>query len=304
MELKYDLFDMVSASIMNSEPLVIVEGKDDYQIYQTISNAINPKIQVYQVNEFENYQEGCTGVIKCMQVLQPKFAERTDNIHKIMGIIDRDARYFRGEIPDLIGLFITKHYSIDTYFATPENLRKLITKISFSAIQDISDTVLEFVQSDFYASIETLYLLSLEALTNACSRDYDAKVRYDDNPGKISAPDFINTVIPQLTTKRADLDAFALSMGLSMIDIKLIAKGKWYLHWFAHQTYPKIKELKEKCGNSLIPQCRSCRVGNFNDCLFKTKQLNYNVEILKDDLLTFIDMDECDDIIDALKNLN
>ena len=105
MKLKYDLFDMVSASIMNSEPIVIVEGKDDYQIYQTISNAVNPKIQVYQVNEFEDYHEGCTGVIKCMQVLQPKFAERAGNIHKVLGIIDRDARHFRGEIPELLGLF-------------------------------------------------------------------------------------------------------------------------------------------------------------------------------------------------------
>jgi hypothetical protein len=146
MKLKYDLFDMVSASIMNNEPLVIVEGKDDYAIYQTIANSINPNVQVYQVNEFENYEQGCTGVIKCMEILQPKFGERTDNINKILGIIDRDVRYFRGEMPDLIGLFITKHYSIETYFATHENLRKLISKLSFLPLQDIHDDVLVFVQ--------------------------------------------------------------------------------------------------------------------------------------------------------------
>jgi hypothetical protein len=113
MKLKYDLFDMVSASIMNSEPIVIVEGKDDYQIYQTISNAVNPKIQVYQV-----------------------------------------------------------------------------------------------------------------------------------------------------------------------------------------------KELKDACRNELITQCRSCKVGNYNDCLFKTKQEQYRIDLLKDDVLTFVDLAECSDIVDVLGRLN
>ena len=304
MNLKYDLFDMVSASIMNSEPIVIVEGKDDYSIYQTIANSINSQIQVYQVNEFENYEQGCTGVIKCMEVLQPKFGERPDNIHKILGIIDRDTRYFRGEIPDLIGLFITKHYSIETYFATPENLRKLISKISFQTQQDINNDVLQFVQSNFESSIDTLYLLSLEALKNAVIVGYDSSLGYDDSPNKISAPHFLREVMPILTAKKHDLDAFAVLVDVTANDIKMIAKGKWYLHWFVKETYPRIKALKEQCRNGIIMQCRSCKVGNFDDCLFKTRQENYNLEILKDDLLMFVDVIECEDIIAVLSRLN
>jgi hypothetical protein len=304
MKLKNDLFDMVSASIMNNEPLVIVEGKDDYAIYQTIANSINPNIQVYQVNEFENYEQGCTGVIKCMDILQPKFGERTDNLNKILGIIDRDVRYFRGEMPDLIGLFITKHYSIETYFATHENLRKLISKLSFLPLQDIHDDVLAFVKSDFYDSIDILYLLSLEALKNAVVRNYDSKLGYDDSPNKIAAPHFLQAVMPELRGKKADLDDFAASHNVSIEDVKLIAKGKWYVHWFVNQTYPKIKELKEQCRNEVITQCRSCRVGNYDDCLFKTRQEHYNLEILKDDLLMLVDVVECADIIEALARLN
>ena len=304
MKLKNDLFDMVSASIMNNEPLVIVEGKDDYAIYQTIANSINTHIQVYQVNEFENYEQGCTGVIKCMEILQPKFEERTDNVNKILGIIDRDARYFRGDIPNLIGLFITKHYSIETYFATQENLRKLINKLSFLPLQDINNDVLTFVQTDFLSSIDTLYLLSLEALKNAVIPNYDSKLGYDDSPNKIAAPHFLQAIVPELTRKKADLDDFATSQNVSIQDIKLIAKGKWYVHWFVNKTYPKIKELKEQCRNAAITQCRSCRVGNYADCLFKTRQENYSIEMLKDDLLMFIDVVECQDIIEALTQLH
>jgi Protein of unknown function (DUF4435) len=304
MKLKYDLFDMVSISIMNSEPMVIVEGKDDYSIYQTIANSINPQIQVYQVNEFENYEQGCTGVIKCMEVLQPKFGERTDNINKILGIIDRDARYYRGEIPNLIGLFMTKYYSIETYFATQENLRKLIAKMSFLIHQDVNEDVTDFVQSDFHRSIDTLYLLSLEALKNAVVRDYDSKLGYDDSPNKIAAPHFLSAVLPELMAKKADLEAFSTLFDVSIRDIKFIAKGKWYLHWFVNQTYPKIRELKERCRNERISQCRSCKVGNYGDCLFKTRQENHNLEVLKDDLLTFIDVAECQDIIEVFARLN
>ena len=170
--------------------------------------------------------------------------------------------------------------------------------------QDLDNPVLTFVQDDFYRTIDTLYVLSLEALKNACVRDYDSLLGYDDSPNKIAAPDFLRTTLPQLTVKRADLDVFATSLGVSVQDIKLIANGKWYLHWFVNQAYPKIKQLKEACRNELITQCRSCKVGNYNDCLFKTKQEQYRIDLLKDDLLTFVDLVECRDIVEVLATLN
>jgi Protein of unknown function (DUF4435) len=304
MILKYDLFDIVSVAIMNNEPIVIVEGKDDYQIYQTIADDVNPNIKVYQVNEFEDYEEGCTGVIKCIERLQSKFEERVDNIHKILGVIDRDVRPFRNEMPELRGLFATKHYSIETYFATQENLQKLISKITYSPIQEITDDLLTFVQVDFLNSIDILFLLSLEALKNACEIDYDKQVGYDDAVGKITDRSFLNSVFPFIDAKKEDLYRFGAAFGISIREIKLIAKGKWYLYWFLHQTYPKIRELKESCRNSLFPQCRSCRVGNYNNCLLKMKQEKYRLDMLYDDILMFVDKFECADIIDAFQRLN
>lgn len=302
---KYDLFDILAVSIMNHESMVVVEGKDDYQIYQTIANEVNPQIQVYQVNEFEDYEAGCTGVIKCLTTLQPKFAERPDNIHKILGIIDRDVRVFRGEMPShLLGLFVTKHYSIETYFATTSNLKKLLHAITYSPIQDIDDQLLTFIQTDFKDSIETLYLFSLEALKKACVSSYDAKLGYDDSPNKLTGSDFKRNAEPFIRAKKAELNTFATDINISKDDIRLIAKGKWYLHWFVHHVYPKIKGLKADCKAANIKQCRSCRVGNEQDCLLKMKEAQYQLSVLQGFLLNFIDKEECADIISAFQRLN
>lgn len=305
--MRYDLFDAVARSIMNHEPMVVVEGKDDYQIYQTIADSVNPAIQVYQVNEFENYAEGCEGVIDCIAILQPKFEEREDVIHKVLGIIDRDVRPYRDEVPDgLRGLFITKYYSIETYFATEKNLGRLIEKITHIKSQDIDDSVIVFVKEDFTASLDILYLMSLEALKNAYEEDYNNLLGYGEGYSgqRITSKKFQESILPELNSKKEDLAAFANSFELTSSDIKLIAKGKWYLYWYLHHTYPKIKKLKEKCRNGDITQCRSCKAGNHNHCLFKTKQTKYNIEILYFDMLDFIDEMECSDIIEVLQTLN
>ena len=304
MTLKYDLFDIFAAAIMNDERVVIIEGKDDYAIYKAIATKSNPKIEVYQVNEFENYEAGCRGVIACLEFLQAKLTENPNHANKILGVIDRDARFYRNEIPNLLGLFVTKYYSIETYFATTNNLRKLLSKITYSPISDINETVTDFVQTDFQNSLETLYLLSLEALKNACTQGYNTSICYDDSPAKIAGKDFINRVLPQINAKRSELETLENEHNLTINNIKQIAKGKWYLFWFLAQIYPKIKTLKENCKQNNIPQCRSCKVGNFADCLYKTKQNTYRIENLQDDILQFIDKTECIDIIDTFQNLN
>jgi len=180
MQTKRNLEAAFTRAVMLNEPMVIVEGKDDYQIYQNIARKINPAIEVFQVNEFENYTEGCRGVIDCMEVLQAKFDEKAENIQFALGILDRDVRPYRGELPDhLQGLFITKYYSFETYFASKENLRKLIAKITYTTAQDIDDQTLDFVLSETENPFSTLYLISLEALKNSCVPEYSNLLGYD-----------------------------------------------------------------------------------------------------------------------------
>lgn len=302
--MKYDLFERFNEAIMTHQPMIIVEGRDDFKIYHKIAQSIRLNVEIYQVHEFEDYEAGCRGVIKCIAVLQPKFEERPDHITKILGVIDRDIRPFRGELPmNLLGLFVTQYYSIETYFATDENLRQLIAHITASPLQNIDNEIVTFVQTDFYHHLETFYFLCLEALKKACVEGYDSCVRYEMSPMTLSNKKFIEEVLPQLELKKQDLNAFAATFPISIKDIRLIAKGKWYLYWFVNQTYPKIKALKEACKARQIPQCRSCRVGNYEDCLLKTNQKIYTLETLQENLLNFIDESACTDIIAAFQQL-
>lgn len=305
MQTKRNLEAAFTRAVMIGEPMIIVEGKDDYQVYQNLARQINPNIEVFQVNEFENYTEGCTGVIDCVEVLQTKFEEKPENIQFALGIIDRDVRPYRNELPDhLQGLFITKYYSFETYFATKENLRKLIAKITHTTTQDIDNQTLDFVLSETQNPFSILYLTSLEALKNACVTGYANLVGYDDSVEKITDKNFQTYILPQLNTKKNELEIFATTFSLTQNDLKQIAKGKWYLYCFLKASYPKIKQLKTQCTGGHITQCRSCKVGNHNDCLFKTKQTKYDIKTLENDMLTFVDQLECHDIIDAINVLN
>lgn len=303
MELKYDLFDVLAAAIMIEEPILIVEGKDDFQIYDSLAKSINKKVQIYQSNEFKDHHEGCNGVIKCIEKLQVKYDEREDNVNKIIGIIDKDVRDFRQDIPSLKGLFVTKHYSIETYFATLNNLRQLLSNITYNIHEEIDDDILHFLEDPFKESLENLYIISLEALKNACHNGYETTVGYDFSEHKITASQFLEDVLPRLENKKVDLESFASELNLNLNNVKLIAKGKWYLYWYLNNIYPLIKDLKEKCNGSIITQCRSCRVGNFQDCLYKTKN-DYRIDHLIEMMLTFIDNQECEDIFGIINNLN
>lgn len=303
MGLKYDLFDIMAAAIMIEEPILIVEGKDDFQIYDSLIKSINKKVKVYQSNEFQDHYEGCEGVITCIEKLQTKYSERGDNVNKIIGIIDKDVRDFRQEIPNLKGLFITKHYSIETYFATLNNLRQLLSNITYNIIDEIDDEILHFLEDSFKESLDNLYMISLEALKNACKDEYDTTVGYDFSEHKVSASQFLEDVLPRLENKKVDLEIFASELNINLTNIKLIAKGKWYIYWYLNKIYPVIKDLKEKCRGNIITQCRSCKVGNFQDCLYKTKN-DYRIDHLIEMMMTFIDDHECKDIFEIIDNLN
>ena len=304
MSLQYDLFDIVAVAIM-SDPVVIVEGKDDYQIYQNLSQLLKKQIDVYQVNQFENYAEGCKGVIDCIEILQPKFDEREDIIKKILGIIDRDSRPYRNEIPShLKGLFITRYYSIETYFANNSTLSRVINKITYTTNKDIREDVLQLINNEFDNFTEELYWISLEALKNACIKSYTGIVGYDFTEAKVTSVDSKTHILSQIIPKKEELTVFANEKNVSKEDIKLIAKGKWYLYGYAYVSNKIFSTLKEKCRNSSIHQCSSCAVGNFNDCLFNTKRRTYKAEEIRDSLLEYFDLNECADIVEAINKLN
>lgn len=138
--MRYDLVRLLNRAIQLNKPFLLVEGKDDPQIYDRIAEKADKQVDIFPVNMVEDYASGCDNVIKAIDKLQPKFDERPENEHLVLGIIDRDSRPYRPLQEDEIdyrtlkSLFILKYYSIETYFATRNNLKKLIEKLTYLSV--------------------------------------------------------------------------------------------------------------------------------------------------------------------------
>lgn len=306
---KYDLADLLTESIIRKTPFLLVEGVDDIQIYENIAEKIDKKIDIYIINNIKEYDTaGCDNVIKAIYNLQPKLAERADNIYHFLGIIDRDARPYQGvqegeiDFTQLLdkGLFMLKYYSIETYFATRNNLRKIIRKHTSLTSDMITEELLNLVETEFNNIKNELYFISLEALKNACITDYDGIVGYsNDQINEERRRQYFNQ---QLIEKRNDLNAFAADSELTENDLKQICKGKWFLKNYIHKTYSKIQSLSSLCVANRINQCQSCIAQNHNSCLYKHIQ-GYNVSNVYNDILEYVDDAECEDIIGRIRML-
>lgn len=303
MSLKYDLFDIMASAVM-SNPVLIVEGKDDYQIYSNLTKVIGKAIDVYPSNYFKDTNSGCTGVISCLEILQPKFLERDKNLEKVLGIIDKDSRLYRNEMrDDLLGLFVTKYYSIETYFVNDECLKNVLSKITYATKNDFKADAIQLIKNRFQILVEDLYIMSLEALKNACEVGYSSVLGYDYSENKIVEQGSKNYYLGLLQSKINDLQDFAFSKNVSIDDVKLIAKGKWYLYAFAYVIANSVSDLKINCRAGIISQCKACCIGNYNDCLLNTRQPSYKAEVIHDMLLEYFDINELSDIIGAINRL-
>jgi len=301
---KRNLNEILVTARMLKEPAILLEGKDDVSVYKNISKYVSNSFRFYQINEIED-SSGCDSVIAAITKLQNKFVERTDNEKFILGIIDRDTRQFKNTLPDnLIGIYTLKYYSIESYFITRNNISRLINKITYSTENNINDAIIDFIEQNYNENIFDLYYISLEALKKECITDYNSSFGYgnDDTGNKVTEKKSREYILSQISTK--ELDEFASSLNISCHNIKQIAKGKWILYFYVYCAYHNIKKLKSKCNENLIKQCNSCEVGNYDDCLFKLRRTKYQIENLYDDMLNFIDLVECDDLISRFKQLN
>lgn len=304
--MKYDLYDLLNEAIMVNKAMILVEGKDDKQIYDHIAEAIPKEVDIYPINYIEEYASGCDNVIKAMQKLQPKFGERKDNVKFILGIIDGDSRPYRIlqeyeiDYTKLIGLYVLKHYSIETYFATENNIAALIQKLTYLPKKMIDNDLIKFTNQKFEGERKNgLYWLSLEALHKACDEKYNNIIGYKDDKIK----DFSEFVkhCKQIESKKVALKQFADVHNLDESALKQICKGKWYLFHYASAAFEQIKNMEKLCGN-LLKQCDACKTQNKQDCNYKIKK-GYQVEALYNEMQTFIDKDSCKDIIEQMQKL-
>lgn len=295
--MKHDVREWLTEAIMSKTPLIVVEGYDDIKFYDTLATAVGKDVWVDAIENFDGYTEGCDSVVKCMEEMQDIISERPENITYVMGVIDRDARFYRGEIPNCQGLFILKYYSYETHFVTRSNVEKLVSYLTTSSSRLIDDKTLDFITKNVDYTL--LYYMSLEALKNACIREYNGDVGYKEKPGRILKD---NVLAQKILSKKEQLDQFAAEKNIKVSDIKLIAKGKWILHYYLESVMSQIEQLPAGCSTGIINQCNFCKTGRTDKCQWKVIN-KFNIGQITNLFLRLIDDNEVGYIKERLQYL-
>jgi hypothetical protein len=269
--------ELLNLAIMTKTSIIIVEGIDDVPIYERISLSVNIECDIYASETLYGKREGCNGVIE--NISEIRLVSSGISIEKyVLGIIDRDVRFYRNEIPGDPAIFTLNYYSIESHYISLCSTKYLIPRFTNATHKLIKESQIKRIHDHSIQHLEFLYYVSLEALKNACIRDYESEYGY-------SRP--IKAIINQglhekIQAKRIELDHFASELGLSnSIDsILKICKGKWIHEVYSDILYGQIKKLPEDCFNSIIPRCQSCANGEPNKCLYRSPSF-FNADMLR-----------------------
>lgn len=244
-EMETPLEELFNEAIMSETPLIIVEGIDDISVYEKIvNNSSIDNAQVMAIENIRDYDAGCDNIINAITYLQDMIVEKEENKKYILGIIDRDARFYRGDIPQLQGLFILKYYSYESHFVGDEGIKYILPLVTNCYDQMIDERVINVLQKDLNNKYYDLYYISLEALKNACVVDYHGIVGYSQKAGSVFSRDCKDLILRQLN-KQA-LDSFASEKNINFSDLKSIAKGKWLIHVYAETILANLQNAKVK----------------------------------------------------------
>lgn len=254
-------------------PLVVVEGKDDVAIYEQLSLKARKRLFIRPIETIEGYGEGCEHVKNFITDAQPVLEESEENERYLLGIIDRDASFYRGnDYSNFRALLVLNAYSIESHFTTRNHMYFLLEH-SVHSIQQVNEAVLDLISEGLNDVYEKLYYFSLEALKNACDSEYTNVIGYGVSFGQIKNQ--IETLWPTINDKKAILDQFAAEKAISVQDIKFVAKGKWLLEAFIDEVFGKISILHEFCSSdeqSHFPRCIYCENGIYDKCSWKLKK--------------------------------
>lgn len=267
-EMAFDATDLLSLAIMSKRPILIVEGIDDVPIYERLAKSVGAVCDVYASESLCKSREGCDGVIANVKDIR-EIAEEIPIEKYVLGVIDRDARFYRNEIPTDPAIFALEYYSIESYFVNSCSTAYLIPRVTRATDKLVTDSFIQSIHNTIIPNLQFLYYVSLEALRNACEKEYKAEFGYKKS---IKAITNANLHVKALK-KKDDLDQFAKRLNLesSMDTLLKICKGKWIFETYGDRLHDAIKQLPEECKQSKITQCQFCAKGN-NDskkCLYR-----------------------------------
>ncbi|MNC02043.1 hypothetical protein D3C76_476820 [compost metagenome] len=265
----FDATELLNLAIISKRPVLIVEGIDDVPIYERLASSVGVECDVYASESLCKTREGCEGVIDNIEDIRD-VSEDIPVERYVLGIIDRDARFYRDEMAVDPAIFTLKYYSIESHYVNSCSTAYLIPFATRATDKLVDNNLVESVHRSIVPELDFLYYVSLEALRKACESEYKSEFGY-----KKSIKAITNAGLHTAALKKKDeLDKFADRLGLqnSMETLLKICKGKWIFEIYGDRLYDAIKKLPEQCKESRITQCQFCINGNpdAKKCLYHT----------------------------------
>lgn len=266
--MKYVISEVLNEAIMTKTPTVIVEGVDDVKIYDKICKELNGHFFVIPIECIDGYSEGNNQVILAMNDLLTIPSSKHDIIKYIIGIIDKDVRDYRKEIPQNSLIFPLNSYSIESHFVNKDVVKSLISEYTRITEEILTEELLNKIYEDILSELYDLYILSLEALKGSIDNSYQPDFSYSFKEGRVTNI----TDISKVMKKEKDLLEFAKehTLNYDIESIKKITKGKWLLFLFCYLLEKHISNLPDKCTKNEVPSCRICKA-SIQKCLYKIK---------------------------------
>ncbi len=296
----YEIDELLNEAIMTSIPILIVEGIDDISIYSKLANKVPFDVEVYAVENIEGYGEGCSHVIKAIKELNRLPNSNHNLSNHILGIIDKDVRDFRGELPEVEPILVLNYYSIESHFVSKTIIKHILTLCTKANKELITDDLCELIMDEIEIKLIDLYYFSLESLKNAIEPDYEENFSYSFSCGRIKDSNTRELVL----SKKDELDIFAVDMGVipCLDTLKCITKGKWLIDVFSSELICSINNLKNQCKENRISSCKSCVTEAYDKCLYRIKD-GFTKGAIKSLSLSNINGSEFDYIVDAITNI-
>ncbi|MEL0577510.1 DUF4435 domain-containing protein [Pectobacterium punjabense] len=269
--MKYEIGEVLNQAIMTNSISLIVEGTDDIKIYEALAINLGKTVAVFPIGCVEGYSPGCGHVVPAMNEVREMPEGDREYSKYILGIIDKDVKDFRMEIP-LNPLILTlKYYSLESHFINESVIKDVLIMNTKTPESLLSDDFIGGVFNELAEGSENLFLLTLEALKCSLDSSYEANFQYGFSEGRIFSIEDQRKILE----KKDSLLYFADSIGLtgSMQDLKTVTKGKWLIHYVSHKLSEICTTLHTSCGNPPQSQCIICETGGeLNNCLYRLKE--------------------------------
>jgi hypothetical protein len=284
MKLAFD--KAVNMAYMQKRPMVVVEGKDDLSIYMRIANEIKDNITVRPIQYYKNCSAGCNQIEKEFKKLNDQYSNDHEVYKYTLGVMDRDAKGFRGELKAYTGIYYLDFYSLENCFVSLKSLLHVFAYLTHVTPDILDDKLCSYILEKINYSKDNFYYATLEALKNAVDSSYDALIGFSGGYEESLKNPNLNK---KLVEKSADLDAFAMDINIQnecILNFGNFCKGKWHLKYFLNEIKRIADDSFRDCGKSLA-QCTYCEIDDKKNCLYRVKtkpDVNQITNVVKDKL--------------------